>query len=76
MSIVGSVCEWNEFECGDDKYECVSELLACDGVKDCTNGGDEDPGFCDSESTSIDYFLTKLLLVSSVDSYNMDPKTG
>lgn len=50
MSIVGSVCEWNEFECGDDKYECVSELLACDGVKDCTNGGDEDPGFCDSES--------------------------
>lgn len=48
----GSVCEWNEFECGDDKYECVSELLACDGVKDCTNGGDEDPGFCDTSGFS------------------------
>lgn len=45
----GNVCKDSEFQCdrgGQFKRQCVSELLACDGVKDCLNGRDEDQTLC------------------------------
>jgi len=43
----GTGCADHELQCGSIERECVSKLLICDGVKDCVNGHDEDPSYCD-----------------------------
>lgn len=43
----GTGCAENQLQCGGAGIECVSDLLVCDRVKDCHNGHDEDPEFCD-----------------------------
>jgi hypothetical protein len=39
-------CAKTEVSCGGDHPECVSNLLVCDGIKDCHNGHDEDELVC------------------------------
>nr|4U8U_O Chain O, Linker L3 [Glossoscolex paulistus]4U8U_d Chain d, Linker L3 [Glossoscolex paulistus]4U8U_s Chain s, Linker L3 [Glossoscolex paulistus] len=34
-------CPDHEHQCGGDDPQCVSDLLVCDGIKDCRNGDDE-----------------------------------
>jgi hypothetical protein len=50
--IEGTHCEHNEFQCGDNGQECISDLFICDGHKDCHNGHDEDKDVCDSSAVS------------------------
>jgi hypothetical protein len=49
----GSGCGKKEFSCGGDWPECVNHLLFCDGIKDCHNGHDEDPEFCDGSVVHV-----------------------
>lgn len=51
--LTGTGCNSNQMQCGGNGRQCVSELLACDGVKDCKNGKDEDPAFCDSKQLPV-----------------------
>lgn len=46
----GTHCESNEFQCGDNGQECISDLFVCDGHKDCHNGHDEDKDVCDASA--------------------------
>lgn len=44
-------CPAKEFQCGNSRssgQECISDLLVCDGHKDCHNGHDEDEDVCDT----------------------------
>jgi hypothetical protein len=34
-------CEDNEYQCGGDDPQCISNLFVCDGRPDCRNGEDE-----------------------------------
>jgi hypothetical protein len=42
----GTHCEDNEFQCGSNGQECISDLFICDGHKDCHNGHDEEEDVC------------------------------
>jgi hypothetical protein len=46
--VEGTHCEPRTFQCGGNEQECVSDVLVCDGHKDCHNGHDEDPDVCDT----------------------------
>nr|4V93_C1 Chain C1, EXTRACELLULAR HEMOGLOBIN LINKER L2 SUBUNIT [Lumbricus terrestris]4V93_C6 Chain C6, EXTRACELLULAR HEMOGLOBIN LINKER L2 SUBUNIT [Lumbricus terrestris]4V93_CD Chain CD, EXTRACELLULAR HEMOGLOBIN LINKER L2 SUBUNIT [Lumbricus terrestris]4V93_CI Chain CI, EXTRACELLULAR HEMOGLOBIN LINKER L2 SUBUNIT [Lumbricus terrestris]4V93_CN Chain CN, EXTRACELLULAR HEMOGLOBIN LINKER L2 SUBUNIT [Lumbricus terrestris]4V93_CS Chain CS, EXTRACELLULAR HEMOGLOBIN LINKER L2 SUBUNIT [Lumbricus terrestris]4V93 len=46
--IEGTHCEKRTFQCGGNEQECISDLLVCDGHKDCHNAHDEDPDVCDT----------------------------
>lgn len=47
-AIEGTHCPKKEFQCGGNEQECVSDILVCDGRKDCHNGHDEDDDVCDT----------------------------
>jgi hypothetical protein len=38
-----------DFRCGTDSFQCVSDLLICDGVPDCFNAADESTQLCDGQ---------------------------
>lgn len=44
----GTHCSRRQFQCGGHEQECVSDILVCDGHKDCHNGHDEDKSVCDN----------------------------
>lgn len=58
-------CDANSLDCGDEDHSCVPGLLACDSVKDCPNGADEQgcsgKKSCSLESLSRSHSYYKLM---------------
>jgi hypothetical protein len=42
----GNGCEARHYQCGGNTPYCISDLLTCDGTKDCENGSDESEELC------------------------------
>ena len=40
------VCPKGKYRCGTATEQCVSDILVCDGHKDCDDGSDEDEHVC------------------------------
>ena len=44
--VAAEVCPKGKYRCGTATEQCVSDILVCDGHKDCADGSDEDEHVC------------------------------
>lgn len=54
-ALAGSSCDDEHYQCGGNDPQCISNLLVCDGEKDCRNG--EDEKHCDVPLKKGDTFV-------------------
>uniref|UniRef100_A0A0N7Z862 Linker l1b n=1 Tax=Glossoscolex paulistus TaxID=1046353 RepID=A0A0N7Z862_9ANNE len=70
-ALEGSGCYPDQVQCGSmTAAQCLSDLFVCDGIKDCSNGRDEDPNICSEDPVKLGNAFVGLSYWSSCNMRN------